>query len=218
MKFNSIVSIFTPKDRKFFPLLKDAADILDKAATLLEELFSSGTSDEERVMDLCRAIKHEETEGDKVNASIYKELNDTFLTPLDREDISALADEIDDAIDAINRAAQKVLLFSPEALPPATAQLAQIIKKGTIEVQAAAHRLDEVKKSGGQVRLHIKRIKQLEEEVDGVYEKGTSGLFKTDMKPLELIKSKEIIQELEKSANKINSVGKVLKTIIVKYA
>ena len=217
MNFNSIVSIFTPKDRKFFPLLKESADILDKAATLLEELFLLDNY-KDRVTELCRAIKREETEGDKVIALIYKELNDTFLTPLDREDIGALADEMDDAIDAINRAAQKVLLFSPETLPPATTQLAQIIKQGAKEVQAAAHRLDEVKKSSDQVKSNVKRIKQLEEEADGVYERGTSGLFKSEIRTLELMKSKEIIQELEKSANRINSVGKVLKTIIVKYA
>jgi len=217
MNFNSIVSIFTPKDRKFFPLLKETSDILDKAATLLEELFSSDNY-KDRVTELCKAIKREETEGDRVTALIYKALNDTFLTPLDREDISALADEMDDAIDAINRAAQKVLLFSPEALPPATTQLAQIIKQGAKEVQAATHRIDEVKHSGGQVKDHVKRIKQLEEEADGVYERGTSGLFKSEMRTLEMMKSKEIIQELEKSANRINSVGKVLKTILVKYA
>ena len=217
MKFNSILSIFTPKDGKFFPLLEGTSDVLTKAATLLEELFSSD-NDMERVKDLCRAIKLEETNGDKVTGLIYKELNDTFLTPFDREDISALADEMDDAIDAINRAAQKVMLFSPEILPPATAQLAQIIRKGAVEVQSAAHKLTEVKKSSDQVIAHVKKIKELEEEADGIYEKGTSGLFKSEMRTLELMKLKEIIQELEKSANKINNVGKVLKTIIVKYA
>jgi uncharacterized protein Yka (UPF0111/DUF47 family) len=58
----------------------------------------------------------------------------------------------------------------------------------------------------------------LEEEADGVYEKGTTGLFQSEMRTLEMMKLKEIIQELEKSANRINSVGKILKTIIVKYA
>ncbi|MDR2691676.1 MAG: DUF47 family protein [Dysgonamonadaceae bacterium] len=217
MKFNSLLSSFTPKDGKFFPLLEETSDILDKSAILLEELFSSD-NDKNRVKDLCKAIKSEETRGDKVTGLIYKELNDTFITPFDREDISALADEMDDAIDVINRAAQKVMLFSPEILPPATAQLAQIIRKGAAEVRAAAHKLTTVKKSGEQVIAHVKKIKQLEEEADGVYEKGTSGLFKSEMRTLELMKLKEIIQELEKSANKINNVGKILKTIIVKYA
>jgi predicted phosphate transport protein (TIGR00153 family) len=217
MKFNSILSVFTPKDGKFFPLLEDTADILYKSATLLEELFSLD-NDRDRIKELGRAIKFEETEGDKVTGLIYKELNDTFITPFDREDISALADEMDDAIDVINRAAQKVLLFSPETLPPATTQLSQIIKKGTIEVQSAVHKLHAVKTSSEQVAMHVKQIKKLEEEADGVYEKGTSGLFKSEMRTLELMKLKEIIQELEKSANKVNNVGKILKTIIVKYA
>jgi predicted phosphate transport protein (TIGR00153 family) len=217
MKFNSILSVFTPKDGKFFPLLEETADILYKSATLLEELFSLDNN-KDRIKELGRAIKFEETEGDKVTGLIYKELNDTFITPFDREDISALADEMDDAIDVINRAAQKVLLFSPETLPPATTQLSQIIKKGAAEVQSAVHKLTEVKKSSGQVEMHVKQIKKLEEEADGVYERGTSGLFKSEMRTLELMKLKEIIQELEKSANKINNVGKILKTIIVKYA
>lgn len=217
MKFNSILSIFTPKDGKFFPLLEETSDILDKSSTLLEELFSSDNN-KDRVKDLCRAIKSEESKGDKVTGLIYKELNDTFITPFDREDISALADEMDDVIDAINRSAQKVMLFSPEILPPATMQLAQIIRKGAAEIRAAVHKLTTVKKSGEQVIMHVKKIKQLEEEADGVYEKGTSGLFKSEMRTLELMKLKEIIQELEKSANKINNTGKILKTIIVKYA
>jgi predicted phosphate transport protein (TIGR00153 family) len=217
MKFNSILSAFSPKDSKFFPLLEATADILDREATLLEELFTEDNG-KDRVQELCRAIKCEESKGDKVTERIYKELNDTFITPFDREDISTLADEMDDAIDATNRAAQKVMLFSPENLPQATTQLAHTIRKGAAEVQAAARKLNAVKEAGEQVMAHVKRIKQLEEEADAIYEKGTSQLFRSEMRTLELMKLKEIIQELEKSANKINNVGKILKTIIVKYA
>jgi predicted phosphate transport protein (TIGR00153 family) len=216
MKINSILSIFAPKDVKFFPLLKETADVLVRAADLLCELFSS--DDKERIKELCRLIKAEETKGDKVTGKIFKALNETFITPFDREDIDTLTDEMDDVIDVINRAVQKVLLFSPQTLPPATAQLAGIIKKGTIEIQAAVGELSNLKKSDKQIRSHIKEIKRLEEEADVIYEKGTSSLFQSDIRTIELIKLKEIIQELEKSANKINNVGKVLKTIIVKYA
>ncbi|MDR0865256.1 MAG: DUF47 family protein [Candidatus Symbiothrix sp.] len=216
MKINSILSIFAPKDIKFFPLLEETAVVLVQAATLLDELFSS--NDKEKIKELCKQIKVEEVKGDKVTGRIFKALNDTFITPFDREDIGTLTDEMDDIIDVINRAAQKVLLFSPQTLPPATAQLAGITKKGAIEIQAAVGELSNVKKSDKVIRLHIKEIKRLEEEADVVYEKGTSSLFQSDIRTVELIKLKEIIQELEKSANKINSVGKVLKTIIVKYA
>jgi predicted phosphate transport protein (TIGR00153 family) len=216
MKINSILSFFAPKDVKFFPLLNETADILDQAGVLLLELFSS--TDKSRRSELCKQIKGEETKGDKVTRLIFKALNDTFITPFDREDIGALADDMDDAIDAINRAAQKVLLFSPETLPDSTRQLAEIIKEGTAEVKYATIELANLKTSDQHIREHTKKIKQLEEAADVVYEKGTSSLFQSDIKTIELIKLKEIIQELEKSANKINNVGKLLKTFIVKYA
>ncbi|MDR2056922.1 MAG: DUF47 family protein [Dysgonamonadaceae bacterium] len=216
MKINSILSIFAPKDVKFFPLLNETADILDQAAIFLLELFSS--ADKNKREELCKRIKSEETKGDKVTRQIFKALNDTFITPFDREDIGALADDLDDAIDAINRAAQKVLLFSPEVLPGSTRQLAEIIKEGTTEIKYATAELSNLKTSDQHIREHTKKIKQLEEAADVIYEKGTSSLFQSDIRTIELIKLKEIIQELEKSANKINNVGKLLKTFIVKYA
>jgi predicted phosphate transport protein (TIGR00153 family) len=216
MKINSILSFFAPKDVKFFPLLNETAEVLDQAAIFLLELFSS--PDKNRRNELSKLVKGEETKGDKVTGRIFKALNDTFITPFDREDIGALADEMDDAIDAMNRAAQKVSLFSPETLPSATLELARIIKEGTSEIKLAINELSNLKTSDQQIRAHTKKIKQLEEAADTIYEKGTSSLFQSDIKTVELIKLKEIIQELEKSVNKINNVGKLMKTFIVKYA
>lgn len=216
MKINNILSIFAPKDVKFFPLLNETADVLDQAAVLLVKLFSS--ENKEQRIEICRRIKEEEVKGDKVTGRIFKALNETFITPFDREDISALADNMDDAIDAINRSAHKVLLYSPEILTPSTLLLAEIIRKGATEVQSAVNELSNVKKSDQLVRKHAKEIKNLEEQADVIYEKGITNLFGSEIRTIELIKLKEIIQELEKSANKINNVGKILKTIIVKYS
>jgi predicted phosphate transport protein (TIGR00153 family) len=217
MNINSILSIFAPKDVKFIPLLREIAEISDKAAELLQELFTSTTP--EQVSELCKAIKSEESNGDKVIAKVFRALNDTFITPFDREDITALTDAMDDVIDTINRVAQKVILFSPEKLPPATVEMTIVIKKGATEIKLAVNELTNLKKSDNkQIRTHTREIKLLEEEADKIYERGTSSLFKSDMRTLELIKLKEIIQELEKTANRINGVGKILKTMIVKYA
>jgi len=216
MKINSILSVFAPKDGKIIPLLIETSDILDKAAELLKELFES--ADKERINELCRLIKMEEINGDKVTGKIFKTLNETFITPFDREDITALTDAMDDVIDVINRVSQKVILFSPETLPPATSAMVIVIKKGTFEIKSAVNELSNLRNSDKQIRAHTKEIKHLEEEADRIYEKGTSSLFKSDIRTLELMKLKEIIQELEKVANKMNNVGKILKTIIVKYA
>ena len=216
MKLNTIFGFFAPKDAKFISMLQDAAGILDKAANLLQQLFSSQETNGRK--ELCALIKTEETKGDKVTGRIFKELNDAFITPFDREDISALADTIDDAIDAINRSAQKVLLYSPEKLPVATHQLVDTIKLATTEALYACNELSNMKKQNKQIRAHTKEIKRLEERADTIYEEGITNLFKSEANAIELFKTKEIIQDLEKSANRINNIGKVLKTIIVKYA
>jgi len=216
MNINSILSIFTPKDVKFFPLLREIAATSEKAAELLQELFAS--TNREQIVELSKSIKLEETNGDKATVKVFKLLNETFITPFDREDITMLTDSLDDVIDVINRVAQKVVLFCPETLPPATLEMTEVIKKGTAEIKLAVHELTYLRKSDKQIKAHTKEIKNLEEEADRIYEKGTSSLFKSDIRTIELIKLKEIIQELEKAANRINSVGKILKTIIVKYA
>ncbi len=214
MKINSIFSNFTPKDTKFIPMLKETASILVEASILLEMLYTSG----KRRKELCQQIKAEEIKGDKVTGRISKALNETFITPFDREDIYSLSEKMDDAIDCINRSAQKVLLYSPENLPKSTVKLAGITRKASECLQDAVNELPKLKKNDQQVRKCCKEIKKLEETADELYEDGIMTLFKEEKNIVELIKLKEIIQELEMSVNKINSVGKVLKTIIVKYA
>jgi len=218
MKINTLLSLFTPKDVKFFPLLKETTVILVQASSLLQELFELTDKDKEKRKELCALIKVEETKGDKVTGAILKALNETFITPFDREDINALADEMDDVIDTINRASHKVLLYSPDNLPESTRLLSVIIKKGALEIQGAISELENLKHSDQRLRAHYKEIKRLEEEADVVYENGIIALFKEESNAVELIKLKEIIQELEKTANRINNTGKVLKTIFVKYA
>lgn len=216
MKINTLLSFFAPKDVKFLPMLSEASDILVHSSELLKQLFESKT-DEERV-ELCKLIKAEELKGDKVTGQVFRALNETFITPFDREDIYELTDEIDDSIDAINRAAHKVLLYDPIHLPECTALLAEIVRKASIEVQSAVTELSNLKKTDRQFREHCREIKRLEEKADVVYEEGIISLFKHETDTVELIKLKEIIQELEKSANKINNIGKALKAILVKYA
>ena len=214
MKINSIFSYFTPKDTKFIPMLKETASILVEASILLELLFSSG----KRIKDLCQQIKAEENKGDKVAGRISKALNETFITPFDREDINALSDEMDDAIDCINRSAQKVLMYLPGNLPKSMVKMAGIVRKAAEFVQNAVNELPRMKKNDQQIRKYCKEIKRLEETADSLYAQEIMTLFREEKNIVELIKLKEIILELEMSVNKINGVGKVLKAMIVKYA
>ena len=216
MSIDKFLKFFVPKDHSFFPLFEAASSNLVKAAQALKELMTKEESTEhDRINKEIKAIEHI---GDEITNKTYEQLNKSFITPFDREDMTELTDTMDDVIDVINRVAQKVTLFSPETFLPATLEMATIIKKGTAEIKSSIHELTVVRKSDAQIKKHIKEIKNLEEEADRTYEKGTSNLFKSDIQPVELIKLKEIIQELEKAANRINAVGKILKTIVVKYA
>jgi predicted phosphate transport protein (TIGR00153 family) len=216
LNLNTILSVFNPKDTKFIPLLSELSSIMMSSSALLCELFA--TDDKDHRYELCRQIKAEEVKGDKVSARILKELNDSFITPFDREDIDALADRVESTIDTINRVAQKVLLYAPEVFPLHTLQLTEIIQKGTLEIDGAVSSLSHLQKADSGFRKHYKEIKILEETADVIYEQAIMSLFKEEKNTVELIKLKEIIQELEKTANKINNAGKVLKTIFVKYA
>ncbi|BAG83499.1 MAG: DUF47 family protein [Candidatus Azobacteroides pseudotrichonymphae] len=218
MKINNIFSVFTPKNTKFFFLLNETAIILDQAGDLLIKLFSP--MDKDKIGErnkICKLIKGEELKGDRVTHQIFKTLNETFIVPFDREDISTLADEMDNAIDTINRSAHKVLMYVPEQLPNSTLLLAKIIKKETSEIKAAIGKLSSLKTDGQLIRKSYKAIKAMEKEADMVYEKGIVDLFHSKIRTFEIMKLKEIIQELEKSTNKINDVGKVIKNIFIKY-
>jgi len=216
MKINSILSVFAPSDVKFLPLLAQIAEIVERTADLLQKMFSS--IDREQIVEFSKLIKIEESNGDKETNKLFKLLNETFITPFDREDITALTDTMDDIIDIINRVSQKVMLYAPETLPPATLEMAVAIKNGATELRAAINELPNMRKSNTKIKIHTNEIKRFEEEADRIYERGTSGLFRSEIRTVELIKLKEIIQEMEKAANKINGVAKILKTMIVKYA
>jgi uncharacterized protein Yka (UPF0111/DUF47 family) len=112
-------------------MLEETASVLSQSSTYLQELFSC--ENVEHRNELCKLIKAEEVKGDKVTGSIIHELNNTFITPFDREDVHALADVMDDVIDTINRCAQKVLLYQPTSFPQHTITLVEIIKKGSDE-------------------------------------------------------------------------------------
>ena len=215
MKINSIFSIFTPKDVKFFPLLKETAEILAESGNLIEILF---TSPSDHIDDLCHKIKEQESKGDAVAKKISKALIETFITPFDREDIHALSNVLDDVIDSINRSAQKLQFYEPKILPEYMAQMATIVKRGAEETKEAIYDLPTLKKNSNDVRVHCREMKRLEEEADLIYEKAIIKLFHEEITTVELIKLKEILFELEMSINKINSTAKILKTIVIKYA
>jgi len=213
---NNFFDKFVPKEPKFFPILKEMADVILEASDLIIECIKNYSH--ESAIEYYRQIKDQERKGDALSAKIFNELNSTFITPFDREDIHHLADKLDDVTDYINNCAKRIVLYNPKQLPDSTLQLSLLIKEGAIGIGKAVDQLDVMKKHSNKVKEYCTELHVIENKADDVYENFLIALFSTEKDSIEIIKLKEIMSELEKATDSADSVGKIIKTIIVKYA
>lgn len=153
-----------------------------------------------------------------MSIKIFDELNSTFITPFDREDIHHLADRLDDVTDFINSCAKRIVLYNPKEMPKDAIELALLIKEGAICIGKAVDELDVLKKNSKKIKEYCKELHSIENKADDVYENFLINLFQNQKDAVEIIKLKEIMNELEKATDAAEYVGKIIKTIIVKYA
>jgi len=213
---NSFFSKFTPKEPKFFPILKEMADVLLVASDLIIECVQN--NDHEKAIDYYKKIKEQERKGDALSGRIFDELNSTFITPFDREDINNLSNRLDDVTDYINSCAKKIVLYNPRQMPESAVELARLIREGAVCIGKAVDELDVLKKNSKKIKEYCLELHDIENRADDVYEHFLIELFEKESNGIELIKLKEIMYELEKATDAAEYVGKIIKTIIVKYA
>lgn len=216
MSINTIFSFLVPKEDKFFPLINKIGDILQNAADLQVDFFQN--KDVAKQTELYHKIKAQETESDKYLDLIFKELNESFITPFDREDIHELGETVDDMVDGINSCTKRVLLFRPKNIPEDVVKMSKIVQNCAVSVNVALHELTTLKKNPEVALKQCSLLHDLESEADELYENFIKNLFDTPPESVELIKLKEIMQELERTTDISKSVGKIVKTIIVKYS
>lgn len=203
---------FIPKTIDFFELFDKASENLIEASNRLVELFETFDTIETRV----KAIHELEHEGDLLTHEIMRRLNKTFLTPIDREDIHALAARMDDVLDLMWAAADRVNLFKVKNKLPGSIELAQSLQSNVKAIHRAITELRQKKYSFVQ-DLCIE-INRLENEADRIFRKLISGLFQTETNPVEIIKWKEILEHLETATDRCEDVANVLESIVLKHA
>ena len=213
---NSFFARFMPKEPKFNVLLKQMAEVSAEAAVLVIECVK--TRDFDEVIEYAKRIKAYEKKGDATLIQVFDELNTTFITPFDREDIHSLANCLDDVMDFINSCAKKIVLYRPKQTPESALILAQLVDKASDIVLKAIDELSSVKKNAKNIKIYCNELHEIENAADEVYEEFLSNLFANEKDNIEVIKLKEIMQELEKATDAAEDVGKIIKTIIVKYA
>jgi len=213
---NNLFDKFVPKEPKFFPILKEMAEVILVASDLIATCVQN--SDYETALEFYKKIKEQETKGDSLSAKIFDELNSTFITPFDREDIHHLADRLDDVTDYINSCAKRIVHYKPNKMPKEAYSLALLIKEGAIYISKAVDELVVMKKHTQKIKEYCVELHNIENRADDIYENFLIDLFENEKDPIEIIKLKEIMYELEKATDAAEYVGKIIKTIIVKYA
>jgi uncharacterized protein len=197
-----------PREEKFYADFQALADELKVGAALLEEMLAP----ERPIWGKAEEIKEVEHKCDFLTHEIIQRLNRTFVTPLDREDIYALARSLDDVMDAIDAAATLIRLYRLDHVRSGARELAQIITACTNQLRLG---LDALELKRG-VITHAIEINRLENEADRTHQEAVSRLFEEEHNPLAVMKWKEAFDFLEESTDRCEDVANVLEGVVVK--
>ena len=216
MNIDSFLKFFVPKDHSFFPLFENDAHNLVKASTLLKELMSGKDSSEyERIFKEIQDVEHI---GDDITNKTYEQLNKSFITPFDREDIHELTAHIDDVVDSINGIARIVWLYKPKKLIPVYVEMADLIYDGAKEIETAIHCLKDPVANKRKITDACDRVKAIEHKADELYFAGIAELFDKEEDPKELLKNNKILEMLERCVDEEEDVTDTLKAVLIKMA
>ncbi|HZQ24533.1 MAG TPA: DUF47 family protein [Terriglobales bacterium] len=199
-----------PRDVSFFEMFSQMSENLIAGARTLVELFAD-YRDVERRIDEIRRIEHI---GDDLTHGILTKLNQTFITPFDREDIHQLASSLDDVLDFLNAAGARIIMYRIKHPPAAAGELARFILLQSEELHKAVSKLQK----NGDVLDHCVEINRLENEADYVTRAAIAKLFDEEKDPIQLIKNKELLEFLETATDRAEDVANVLETVVLKNA
>lgn len=216
MNIDSILKFFVPKDHSFFPLFESDAHNLVLAAEKLKQLMdSTDPQDHDRLNKEIRDIEHK---GDEITNKTYVQLNKSFITPFDREDIHELTAHIDDVVDTINGISRRVWLYKPKKLIPIYKEMAELIYVGSKELEAAILCLKDPVDRKAEITMSCTHVTAIEHEADELYYKGVSELFEKEEDTKELLKNNKILELLERCVDEIEDVTDTIKAILIKMA
>ncbi|MDH6306481.1 uncharacterized protein Yka (UPF0111/DUF47 family) [Parabacteroides sp. PF5-5] len=213
---NSLIDKLKPKENKFFLLLQKMGDLIITASDLMLECVKIATHDE--AVSYYKKIKELEHQADAVQGEIFEELNNTFITPFDREDINNLSSKMDDIMDLMTSCSKRIMLYNPKRIPENASNLAVLLRESVGFLNLAIDELDSFKKRPEKIKEYCVQMNVLEKKADDVYEDFLIVLFSEEKDAIEVIKLKDILHELERATDACEAVGKIIKTVIIKYS
>jgi len=215
MAINTFFKMFLPKDRVFFTLFENMAEVVGKMATQLQLMVNE--SDEDKRAEISAIIENLEHKNDDFTHNVFTELGRNFITPLDREDIHALATALDDIADYIYATAKKINFYKVNPNDLGIHKLAELVLQGSIEIKKAVHGLRDMKNLREMTEAIVK-INSIENQADDVFDMSIDNLFNKENDFKEVIKKREIYQVLEIATDKCEDAANVIESIIIKYA
>ena len=197
-----------PRESKFFRMFSEVSQNLTQGTRLLHDILQNPANMEPR-LDQLQEIEHR---GDDMTHGILTALNQTFITPFDREDIHRLTSSLDDVLDFVNAAGVRLRLYKITTPPSIAAELAAMIVKQSEELAQGVSFLEKNKL----VLEHCVEVHRLENEADRLSRKAIAELFDNEKDPIQLIKIKELYEVLETATDKAEDAANVLEAVTLK--
>jgi predicted phosphate transport protein (TIGR00153 family) len=200
--------VFAPRDREFFDLFEEAGRNILNAADLLDRMLRNFPETKELARDILLC----EQEGDRITHDIINRLNQTFVTPIDREDILELASALDDIVDLTEEVADYLGLYKVEAPMEQAQRLAHILMQAARQVSEAMPRMRDFK----DISHYTVEIHRLENEGDRVVREAIASLFDNGIDPMVVIRWKDLFERLEEAIDATERVANTLQGIVIK--
>jgi predicted phosphate transport protein (TIGR00153 family) len=202
--------MFAPADREFFDLFEEAGTNTVRAADLLDQLLRNWPDNKE----LGRDILICEQEGDRITHDLIRKLNNTFVTPIDREDILVLASALDDIVDFTEEAADYLNLYKIEAPMEQSQRLSHVLLQSTRQIAEAIPRL----RGFRDINHYVVEINRLENDGDRIVREAIASLFDGGIDPMVVIRWKDIFERLEAAIDACERVAHILESVVIKNA
>ena len=199
-----------PREEKFFALFLKQVENISEASRIMLAGAKAGNSQLAKAGDEIKAL---ETAGDTITHDIFTRLNQTFITPLDPEDIQALSVSLDNVLDGIEDAAHRMVAYHIDPITKTIVDLCEIVHQCANSLQKAFEMLDGDKQK---VMEHCIEINRLENEADKLVRTAVAELFTNEKDPITIIKLKEVYDFLEATTDFCEDVADTLQTVVVK--
>jgi uncharacterized protein len=202
-------------DKTIIGMLEKQSTNLVKATTSLIELVSESKEAEINEEKISQ-IKDLEHEGDNITHALFTTLFQTFVTPLDREDIAGLASAIDEVLDYTDGIADRFLLFNIKRPTPHMIELSKVLLSATQEIHFVVNILHKMR-NASELITHCSNIKKYEQQADSIYRRAIAELFETNDNAIEIIKLKEVYENFESALDRCQDVSDIIEDIALKY-